>query len=179
MTWIQDNIASILIGVFSSVASSFVYLWAVSRIRPKVKISTHIAVRSASTGQKTYVIKIVNRTRRPLINVRARLDGVRPLVVPGGVMVGTSGVKLVQSTPMAIGGFKRHDKDAEYAFRFRTIEDLAALWPDDDTAFVRFRLLVTDSLSGFSRLFQQDFIKKDECLIVGTFGFGSSLDVHP
>lgn len=180
VSWLAENAFPIVIGVLSSIASSFIYLLAVSTIRPKGMVSQHIAYSINSDGRQAYVIKFINKTRRPIINIQATLHVMRSVSVPNGIIVTTLGeVPFTRSNPILIAGFKRRDKNAEYAFRFRTFEDLATLWGSEQGTFVRFRVVASDSLSGFYRIFQHDYHDKGACIVEGQFEFGQSLKIHP
>ena len=65
-----DLLTNVMIGVLSSLVASVVFLLGVSRIKPKIAISPHLARETADDGQERYYIKIISCSRRPVANVR-------------------------------------------------------------------------------------------------------------
>ena len=136
----MDYLLSIIVGVLSGLVASTVFLYFISRVRPKVNISNTIAKGQSSKGDTAYRIKVINMTRRSIINVKAQLHLVTLSVVPGGVIEKSKAIELRRSDPMEISRFDRKDTKAEYAFRFLTYEDLDSLWEDDKLSYLKFRI---------------------------------------
>lgn len=178
--FVAEYVLPILIGVLSSLVASIMFLLFNSRIRPKVEISRVIAKRPVSGASKppVYAVKVVNKGRRPVIAVRAELHLVTPTQIPAGYVLITQEIKLKRSDLLEIPGFNRKDTEARHAFRFLTYEDLDALWSNDAQTYIRFRMYATDSLSGFGRVFTQDYHTKRRTLKPGDFHFGDSFEVE-
>jgi hypothetical protein len=147
---------SIIIGIMSSLAASLLFLLFLSRLKPRIVISSQIAKEKISENKIVYKIKVINKGVRSIINIKARLHLMILKVVSGGVMVRSIEIPLIRTDPLEIPGFDPKDVQASYAFRFRTYEDLDAIWNDDSTSYLRFRILAMDSLSGFGKVFKQD-----------------------
>jgi hypothetical protein len=96
----MDNLLSIIIGVLSSLSASFVFLLFISMLRPKIIISKQISV--VEREGTVYVIKIINKGKRPIVNIKARLYLMTPTVVPGGIVNVTRQIQLRQDSPMEI-----------------------------------------------------------------------------
>jgi hypothetical protein len=169
--------ASILLGAISSLIASVVFLLFLTRVRPRIIISECIAKGTSANGKAIYRIKVINRTRVPIINVKAQLHFMRPTVAPGGIIYISKEIKLQRSEIMELSEFNLKDNTAAYAYRFRSYEDLDESWNDDKQSYLRFRLYATHSISGFSRVFRKDFHTKRNSIVDGDFAFGNSVEV--
>lgn len=167
----------ILTGVFSSIAASALFLWYLIKMRPNIEISPCIAMTKEEGGKPVYRLKIVNRTPRPIINVHCQLLVTQGRTVPGGIMLTGKQIKLTQDHVFQIPKFDVKEKDAHYARRFICREDIDSLWQDESGSYLRFVIMATDSFTGFSRVFSQEFHTKRNCLVEGSHKFGNSLDI--
>ncbi len=172
-----NYLVAVIIGILSSLAASLMFLLFLTRIRPKIIISDQISKGIGSRGERVYRIKIINKTHRPIINVKAQLHLMTPTVTPGGIIMKSKEIPLKRSEIMQISKFDVKDKTAGYAFRFLTYENIEDLWQEDTRSFLRFRIYATDSLSGFSRVFSKDYHTKRNSIKEGDFVFGSSLEI--
>jgi len=168
---------SVIIGILSSVIASIIFLTFLTRVRPKIEISNQIAKgKSLTTGDIIYRIKVINKTRHSIINIKAQLHLVTPIVVPGGILLKTKEIPLKRSEVMCLEKFDPKDEQAKYAFRFVTYEDIEKSWSDDKRSFLRFRIVATDSISGFSKVFTKDYHTKS-LIKEGEFEYGASMEI--
>ncbi|NOX37708.1 MAG: hypothetical protein GXO78_09245 [Calditrichaeota bacterium] len=167
---------AILIGIFSSLIASFTFIFFLARLRPRIEISSKIAKRIGENQNPEYRIKIINRTPRSIINIKAQLHLMAPVSTPGGIIMTSKEIKLKRDEIMEISRFNKKDPLAGYAFRFVTFENIDEIWQDDTHFFLRFRIHATDSFSGFSRVFVKDYHKKRSSIKEGEFEFGNSLN---
>lgn len=172
-----DYVASIIVGVLSSLLASGLFLIFISRIKPKVDVSKAIARRRNADGSTAYIIKVINRRHRSVINVNARVHLITPKVVPGGIVSVTREIKLIGSNPLEITGFNRNDKEASFAHRFMIYENLDDLWEDDERSYLRFRMFASDSLSNFGKVISQDYHTKRNTIKDGDFEKGNSFTI--
>jgi hypothetical protein len=172
-----DYVVPIILGALSSLIASVLFLLFLTRLRPRVVISECIAKGMDSKGEPIYRIKVINRTRVPIINVRVQLHFMRPTVVPGGLIYISKEITFQRSDILELSPFDLKDNTAAYAYRFRSYEDISKLWNDDTQAYLRFRLYATHSVSGFSRVFRKDYQTKRNTLKEGDFAFGNSTEV--
>lgn len=173
----MDNLAAIILGVLSSLVASIIFLLFLTRLRPKIEISDQISKSVSSSGKTIYRIKIINRTRVPIINVKAQLHRMIPNTVPGGIIYISKEITFQRHEIMELSKFDKKDKTASYAYRFRSYDVLEDLWQDDTQAYLRFRIYATHSVSGFSRVFRKDYFTKRNTIITGEFDFGASMKV--
>ena len=151
-------LVSTIIGVLSGIIASLVFFHLLTRIRPKLQISDKIAKKKSSgTSEVAYKIKVINKTHHPIINVKAQLHLVTPVVVPGGILLKTREIPLKRNEILCIEKFDSNDEQAKYAFRFVTYENIDDIWKEDEKSFLRFRVIATDSFSGFTKVFVKDY----------------------
>jgi hypothetical protein len=170
-----DYLLSIILGVLSSLVASIVFLLAISRLRPRVKISESIAKGRSAVNADIYLIKVVNRGPRPIINIKARLQLIRPINVPNGAIEQFVDIPLIGSDPLELVAFSKEDDMESYAYRFSTDDDLDTHWADDQYTYLRFTIFATDALSGFGKVFTQKYRLKRIVLKEGDFVKGQEL----
>jgi hypothetical protein len=174
----SDYILAIIIGVLSSFVASFIFLLILTRIRPAVIISDKIAkTEDSTTGDVIYKIKIINKTHRSIINVKAQLRLITLVAAPGGLIEQNRTIPLRTDYIMELPKFNLKDKNVEYAWRFNVDGNIEKLWNDDERSFLRFKIFATDGVSGFGRVFNRDFHIKKNSIIKGVFEYGNTCDI--
>lgn len=171
----MDIIGDILLSILSGLVASGVFLLVLSKFRPEIEISPYIARETDDDG-KYYVFKIVNRSPRSCIGVKVDASLAKQTNVEGGHTFWTKHLALKQKEVFEISKNDLEDKNADYAWRFVTDDDLDTLWASDND-MVRFRVLATDSLTGFSRAFVHQFRLARNSIKTGSHHFGNDLDV--
>jgi hypothetical protein len=178
-TVVLEYVVPIIIGILSSLLASIMFLLAISQVRLKVEISKKIAKRlEPESSSKLFAIKVLNRGRRSIIAIQAQLYLVTPTQVLGGSVLRTIEIPLKRSDPLEIPKFDEKDENAQYAFRFVTYSDIDELWIDDAHSFIRFRMYGRDAVSGFGKVFTQDYHTKRQSLKDGDFRFGNSFEIE-
>lgn len=174
---LTNVVLSVAIGVVSSLTASAAFLFVLFRFRPNIEISPYISVGKDSDGNTQYRIKIVNRTPRKIINVRVKLILGTKVNIPGGII--TNNKQLMLRTPdlFHVGKYSKKDKGANYAYRFITDEDIESLWQEGQGNHIKFLIIATDSLTGFSKVFFRRFHVKRTTLVTGSHIHGDSLEV--
>jgi hypothetical protein len=173
-----DVFGSIVIGIVSSIISSLIWLYFFSMLRPKIEISAKIAkdINSAD-GKPVYIFKVINRSRRSIMNVRARLSLLKPFIVPEGQVNLATQIPLKTDDVFSLKHFDSADKNADYAFRFVTHEDLDSIWSNDEAQFIILRIYAMDSLSGLGKLFERKYMLRRDSIRKGTFVAGNSFEI--
>lgn len=175
---LNTNITSAVFGVLSSLVASCVFLYVfLARLRPQIAISPFISIQDDGAG-KRYVFKILNKTSRPIINVRFRVATVTPKSVPGGLVFRSVTLKLKRDEVFYLNKYDLGDKNAEYAQRFSSYEDIESCWDEKNGGYIILQVIATDSLSGLSSVFIHKYHTKSESLRVGSHRFGEHLDVQ-
>jgi hypothetical protein len=173
----MDLLTSVVTGVVASLVASGVFLFFLTRLRPKVEISPVISKSLDTDNNPVYSVKIVNKSRRSLINIKAQLQLVGPAIVPGGMIEGVKEVPLYGDNPLEILGFKSSDKTEKYAYRFTILEDLEKALLYEQQTYLRIIIFATDSVSGFSRAFSQEYQTKRNSFKEGDFVLGREMDI--
>lgn len=169
-------IESILTGVIASLAASSLFLLVLFRLRPKIDISSEIADQSNQDGP-CFAFKFINRSRYQAFDLSIEAILITPIQVPGGPVNHAQEVTLRKSHIHELGGFNKKDKEAHYALRVATFDNLRSLWTSD-TQFLRLNIVSRHALSGFSGIQTMVFNTKAQ-IKKGKHRFGDSLNVEP
>ena len=166
---------SILLSILSGLVASGVFLLVLSKFRPNIEISPFIAREKDAKG-KFFAFKIINKSPRSCISVKVDASLAKRKNVEEGHMNWTTHLLLKQAEVFEIAKYDPKDPEADYAWRFVTEEDLDTLWHSAaDT--IRFAVIATDSLTGFSRAFERKYRVAHISIKDGSHQFGSKLDV--
>jgi hypothetical protein len=165
----------LIVGLISGIVASFAFFIMLRLWLPRLSISAEIAKEQLG-GKQHFTFKIVNKSRRALINVHVQAQLAELKGAEGGQLFVTHAIPIKRDRVFHVGGFSRRDIRADYAIRFATEQDIEAMWVDE-SALVRFRVIATDEISGLSRAFLKEFHTKRHCIKSGSHGFGSSLSV--
>jgi hypothetical protein len=84
-----------------------------SKIRPNIDISEKVSCYRDDEGKKVFAIKILNRSRRPVINFKAELGLVSQRIVKGGPVQRWKEITFVRSNPMQIEKYNKKDPEIE------------------------------------------------------------------
>ena len=122
-------------------------------------------------------MKIINRSPRPAINIRVQFLLRIKKNVPDGMLINNKFLNLKTDEMFEISEFNLGDKTAGYAKRFVCIDNIEEIWNDDNGAYLTFRLIATDSISGFQKVFKRSYYTKRTDIKEGSHRFGNSLDV--
>ena len=106
-----EIITSVIIGVLSSLVASLVWLSFYSRLRPNLVVSSQLSKFLDAEGKIAYRIKVVNRGKRHVVDVRAKLYLITPVFVPAGQ------VRNLQEIPLKTNSRCRYDIQAAGAGR--------------------------------------------------------------
>jgi hypothetical protein len=168
----------IVLATFVGTISSGIFLYILSRFRPNIEIAPVIAKGCDTNNEKTlYRIKVINRTKSPIVDVKAQLHILKNHQTATGSIYKSSPIKLKRSHQMVIDGYDKSDSDANYAYRFVTYSDLEINWVDDNVQFLRFRIFARHSISGFGKLVYKDFRLKRNSIKGGEFSKGDSFEI--
>lgn len=166
---------SLMIGVAGSLVASAVFLFALFLLRPKIVFSPHIADQS-KPNDVVYGFKIINKSRFPVTHLEFQLTLITPKAVPNGVVLRNRLIELNKDKIFEVGGFSKRDKDAHYALRVGTAENLSSICTSDGQ-YLYFTVTAQHSLSGFSRVFTKYYFPQSD-IKRGHHEFGLGLDVR-
>lgn len=99
----MNLIVSVTTGAVASLVDSLIWFLALRIVRPRVDISQEIAEEVSPEGTVSYRIKVVNRTRRAVVDLRLELSVITPTRAKGGPVY--RGQRLViENEPLLIPG---------------------------------------------------------------------------
>ena len=175
--WVIQILQLVVVPISIGLLTSLLFLIIISRFRPNIQISTNIAKVASKkySGKMAYVVKIVNKSRRAAVDVKARLAMVQEKIVPDGSIMRTTDFELEKDSQFEIPGFDKKEPEAS-AFRFVTYDDVETKW-NDDKASLMFVVYAKDSLTGFGKVFTQKYYLKRMTLKEGSFKAGVSMEI--
>ncbi|WP_422361926.1 hypothetical protein [Reichenbachiella sp.] len=173
-----QTLSSIIIGVGTGLASSFMFLWFLTTIRPKVRISTDIAedtIFYEGETHKCFRCKVINDTWKSRIyDIEAQLVLIKYVTVDGGQNLFMDKIPLIKERTWSLNRYSKKDTHAEYAFQFITIRDLYDIW--DDNVNIELRIKAKHAFSGFTRTDNYRYFKTN-CIKKGSFKFGNTMEI--
>lgn len=172
----NDYLLAIIIGVSSSFVASIVFLYFLNMLRPKIIISEQI-VKNYNMGHVEYQIKIINKTRRNIMNVQAHLFLITPTEISGGIIEKNDEIQLRTKTLTDMAKFNDKDETANNVFRFICEENIEEDLNKNENSFLRFKISATDSLSGCTSVFSKDYKTIEKSIKEGEFEYGKSLKI--
>ncbi len=172
--WIFDKA---VLAIFVGVIANGMFLCIMSKLRPKIDISPHVARRTDKNGKPNYRIKVINRTKYPIVDIRAQLHVFTSRQTATGDIWASTAITLKQSDPITINKYDKKDKDVDYAYRFVTYQDVESIWNDDNIQFLRFRIYARHSVSGFGTFASKDYRLKRNCIKEGEFSKGDTFEI--
>lgn len=165
----------VLVGIVSGVVSSAMFYFLLRGLRPTIEISPFIALVDRG-GEKYFDFKIINKSKRALVDVRAHASIAKLIYAEGGPVYQTNNIPLIRDHYFELGPYRKNDKEADFALRFATKFDISDKW-DTDADHIKLRIIATDSVSGFSRAFTRVFTTKRNSIKGGIHKFGEDLEV--
>src|SRR4051812_43613866 len=120
---------ALLAGLLAALIATGLWSFGLTRLKPKIDISPVIAYADdEENGRRVYRVKIINKRRRTVANLRCEMDLLTPRNVKGGQVEHRTGIKLRTNTLILLPGARRKDAEFKNIFRFGTNEDLHDLW---------------------------------------------------
>jgi hypothetical protein len=174
---VKDIVVPIIIGVLSSVC----FLLLISRLRPRLEISkqiAHIPAHAQGSLPGSYIIKVINKSKRSATEIRGRLAIVQKVNVAGGQINQSTDFTLL-TCPFELPGKKRGTPAQleESAFRFATNDNIETNWTGNN--FISFSVVAKDSLTGFGKVFTEGYYAPAGALKTGEFEIGHSMEITP
>ncbi len=174
LLWILDKV---VLAILFGVVANGMFLYITSRFRPKIDISPNVAHRTDSSEKSVYCIKVINRTRAPIVDIKAQLLVFTSRQTATGDIWISTPIELKQSDPIMIGKYDKKDKDIDCAYRFITYKDIDKIWNDENTQFLRFRIYARHSVSGFGTFASKDYRLKRNSIKEGEFSKGDTFEI--
>lgn len=175
------------LGIAGGLVASLIFLLVLSMIRPRLKISTQIAMvpaKSPSTAHE-YRFKAINRSRRACLDVDILAYIVTTKTIPSekegkfGTHRYLKEIDLLRHQGAMVPGFRRRDPADKYAHLIRFEESaVKELQKVNPKGFILVRIVARDGWTGFPRMFEREFRLPTQ-IVPGTFASGNSLKIYP
>jgi hypothetical protein len=94
-----------------------------------------------------------------------------------GEIYKSKAIGLQRADPIVIDKYDKRDKEANYAYRFVTYDNLETLWGNDNVQFLRFRIYARHSVSGFGTFASKDYRLKRNSIKEGEFSKGDTFEI--
>ncbi len=169
----MTTVWAVVIGVLSSVVASAVWLAVLRGLRPNIEISPVIA--QDTSRPSSFHIKIINRSRRAVVDVSFDVAIIRLARTRGGTVDMRRTVRVAGPPPLIIPARKRGSTDNMY--RLRVDADLRTALENDDRHSVRVRVFGRDSWSGVGSVAEQKYHDPGTEIAVGKYAKGPTFDV--
>ena len=166
------------LSLFNSIVSSFVWVYVlIFFFRPRVVISKNIS-KVFKKGKYTYQIKVINRGRRDLFDLKMEAFIMTPRKIEGSTIFTRKKLITIPEENSRLSRYKPKDEGASHAFRFTIDEELDQIWTNNENKFLTLRFYSTDGFSGMRNFQEIEFHDKKLAIIEGDFKTGSSLDIN-
>ena len=149
----------LMVGVIGGVLSGFLVFVLLARLKPRIEISEKIE----HPVDSRYVIEIINRTKAPVVDLKAELQLVRSGSERQVAIERTQSIALLKHEIFELAKFDANDPRVDYAYRFVTNEDLGQRWHEGH--ILRFRVHAIHSWSNFGKTFTRDYHHKNSDII--------------
>ena len=134
----MDIMNVLLIPIGAGFVTSVVFLIFMFNVRPKISISDKICRRERDR-ETVYTIKIINKSRFSMYDIKVTLLYSVPYNVEDGTNLRNQFIKLSQHEIAHIPCKKRGLTNATYAVLINAREDIDELWKGDNT-YIEFQL---------------------------------------
>lgn len=176
--WIIMVLDKVVLSLLIGITTSAMFMFLLSRFRPVISISKSISKRfDKDLNRSVFAIKVINRNRYPLIDIKVELVFRKPVQTATGEVWRVKTIPLRRSELLSLPEFNKKDLDAKYAYRFATDQDFISEW-NDEYQKVTFKIFAKHSLTGFGAYFEQDYPLKRSCIKEGVFSKGDSFEIH-
>jgi hypothetical protein len=171
----MDLLGAIIVGLISSFTASFIFLFYLKQLRPKLRISPYIA-KETYDGDPIYVFKVINYGSRDLVDIKLDVELAQLVNVEGGLIYKSKNIPLVKNYLFQLSKFDKSDTHGNYAARFTTKVDINSIW-ESENDYLILKVIATDSFSGFSDSFSYSFRVKRTSIKEGSHKWGPELEV--
>ena len=166
---------SLFIGIVGSFVASGLFLLTLACLKPRLKVSEHLAKHTNENGTEVYTLKVINRSWTRAVDVE--VEGIHIIKKPHnhGALLTATDVAFVRPRLFKLHGFRNGDKDAKYAWRISIVDDLQALWGKDHHKSVQILVKARHPWSGFTTWVIKTYYNEKGTIQVGEFEVGNSM----
>lgn len=162
---------NLLIGIISGIVASIFFTLILFFIKPKITVSDKICCCIDSNNNKTYRIKIVNRTCFMLTNIKYKLFYCK---IHGDGITTIQEIEPRKSPIICIDKYNFFDKEAKYAIRISYDIDFEK-YPINENSKIEFVFIADHSLSNTTTCVKKEYVADD--IIEGLFESKKSTNI--
>jgi len=178
MDWISNLLSDVFTGFVSGLFTSAVFVYIMYGQRPKLILSDKVA--KTTLGDSTYFsFKVINAGKRDAVTVSAELLLIQPHPVEGGIGYNVIEIPLLRNQLFHLRPVAKVGTRFGGVFEFITDADLEEEWRKFKGSYLLFRVFAQDSLSLFSRVYNSEYARMEETIVVGRFAKGASMEIFP
>ena len=167
----MDILNTCIMGIVSGVIASICFSLFLLLLKPRVKISDKICVEFGEDNKKSFKVKIVNKTRFMISNIKYSLEYCK--MYEDGIHT-TDLIEPCKSPLFYIKRFTRNKNDTDYAVRISYNID-ATKYPLDENSKLIFTFMATHSLSNTTTCIIREYYAKD--IVDGFFESDESIKI--
>jgi hypothetical protein len=168
----KEFLLSLTSGIVSGILVYVFILYSNLRNKANIKISDKIA----KTTSNSYKIKIVNKAKFDVVDVRAELASINFYKVPNGNETNSKIIDLTKSKIFMLGKATSSDSDTQNTFKFISRVNIQDFIKNKDVDYIRFRLYIVDSFTNMGKVYEQKYYKS--AIKSGDFIIGDSLKIE-
>ncbi|MEC7753792.1 MAG: hypothetical protein VYB44_07165 [Bacteroidota bacterium] len=173
-------LASILVGLGTGIISSLMFLYFLTKVRPKISISENIAKDTLTIRGETlpcFRVKIVNKTwRSKIYDIEAQLFLLRFDATEGGHNIFMDKIPLLKEKVWSLNCINKNDQHAEFAYQFICTDDLDGMWKENNNIEIIVR--ARHAFSGFTKTVRKRYYIKSNAIKNGSFKFGNNMEIY-
>lgn len=171
MNFLETVTISITTGLMTGVVCYYLILHNNMKSKANIIISKHIA----RTESLTYKIKIVNRAKYAVTNLKAELVVVKNYKVPSGLETNIKILSLENSEIFMLDRRKKDFNEPSNTFKFVIKENLEQIVNNPEYDYIRFRLLVVDTFTSMNKVYESRYYLN--AIKEGEFKYGDSIEI--
>lgn len=169
-------VVGLISGVISGIIASIIAQLIFRLNKPKIEISNDIAKCEKQDGTFEYRIKIVNKSKQYVKNMKVFAHLVTNHNAPDGNLLTVEPVHISRNDISFIEPFDEKDQNALYAIRLRIESELENLWGDDSITYLEIKIFCENEKNGCGKVFSNIYRTK-KSIIVGTFETKTSMTI--
>ena len=168
----METFVTIILSVPVGIITSFIFLLIIYQLsRPRIQISNEIS----HFKSDYYQIKVNNKTKFEIINVKAKLFRVKVSNIANGTLKTHFEIKLENNELFTLGRYESTSSHEDYGWRFKTKEDLRKYIQDGD--FIKFQIIAQNSYSNAIKVFEKRFDTLNQ-ITEGTHVYGTEMTIR-
>jgi len=174
--WLHNAITT---GIISSIMASFVFLFLIFCLRPRVTISEHLARYVDKDGNKIFLFKIINRSYFKIVDLQTKMLILTPIGTYGGNNLKIEYLKLKTDKIWYLdrrNNFFKKSEHATFAIIFSCLDDLDAIWNHKNGSILHIEVICKHGLSGFNKVITRNYHSDTE-IKNGYYKYGNSTEI--